>query len=519
MVNQLSLASGQVERLDLPPDDSVISCACGESFCSAACLEEALEGAHGILCVAADSHAGPLVRFKEHAIEANEIFLMAADTLCWCLQQEQLGRWVLPPSAVATPPSSPAQADVSMALPPPLNAMVCGDWVDVAAPASNPRNARVRTILREQLGESWELLREVFVGKVRAGTLPASPFARLLSQPGALHLFSALIGLFELNTIDVQAPSPLQHMLDVLAAAWRRSNGGAAAGMVGAAVEAAAPAGPPSDAEVLAQGRVFWAANKRLLAPLVRQHREEGMHGDDRCWAGDADEESEESEGTVEDEDEEGDETGKEGEGEVAGKDEPTDGSESSSERYGHRHASRARDGGMEKGSHRKDDPMASFEAFMTYVCSSGAVAPTPEAAHAPPASASSSASSPPPTPPAHPVHSPVSPASPSVLHAPAPGSPATVPASSHALRMPAPRPLFEPLRGRALFPRVACANHSCRPNTALLYEPATGPLRGRLVAVAPIRRGEEICISYIDQVGAMGKGCGVPRSGGGGRG
>lgn len=58
------------------------------------------------------------------------------------------------------------------------------------------------------------------------------------------------------------------------------------------------------------------------------------------------------------------------------------------------------------------------------------------------------------------------------------------------------PEPLPEPL-WTAIYPTISCFNHSCRPNTEVRF--LHDDHRGTAVATRRIARGEEVCISYID--------------------
>ena len=53
---------------------------------------------------------------------------------------------------------------------------------------------------------------------------------------------------------------------------------------------------------------------------------------------------------------------------------------------------------------------------------------------------------------------------------------------------------------GNALFLNHSCLNHSCKPNAEVVGGLAdTNDTRIRIVASKSIKKGEEICISYID--------------------
>ncbi|KAJ4458631.1 putative histone-lysine n [Paratrimastix pyriformis] len=410
--HQLLLACGEITRLDVPAAPS--ACSCGEAYCCDECREHARESAHRLLCVAAAraTETDPLMLFKEHAIENNEIFLLAGEVLSRFVGQVARGEWApLPPrgasqpaaaassvtdtAAAATPSSPSPRSEVEALLPPDLRTMVRGEWPEVAAPSCNPRNGKVRAILREQLEESWGYLRQALGAPHPELPPPAQEYLRRVLAEGALY--SELIGLFELNTIDINMASPLQALLCRMA-----------------------QQGPESPLAPL--GERLFGEHREALQNLVRMHAIQEQEQED---ASDADEDGEEED--EEDEEEEGE-------------DEDEDDEEHCG--CGHHHAGHA------KG--RKIPKPRTFADFLGYV------------AHAFP-------------------------------------SPAT--SDPLASLEPSQNPLFEPLRGRALFPRIARINHSCVPNAAVFY-PIGGdePLRARLVAVRPIVAGEEICISYIDE-------------------
>lgn len=56
---------------------------------------------------------------------------------------------------------------------------------------------------------------------------------------------------------------------------------------------------------------------------------------------------------------------------------------------------------------------------------------------------------------------------------------------------------LFPPFKGYGVFPIIATINHSCTPNTEVVF---IGGNTAHLVTLRPIARGEEITISYIDK-------------------
>ena len=57
----------------------------------------------------------------------------------------------------------------------------------------------------------------------------------------------------------------------------------------------------------------------------------------------------------------------------------------------------------------------------------------------------------------------------------------------------------FPPLDGTALFTVICCMNHSCTPNVEVLWDDTSKPLQAVVRSLKDIKRGEELCFSYID--------------------
>lgn len=66
---------------------------CGEIYCSKECSDQAWSSSHGLLCVGAITEAEapnhPLFRFKMHAVQTNEIFLLAADVVARLIRRHE----------------------------------------------------------------------------------------------------------------------------------------------------------------------------------------------------------------------------------------------------------------------------------------------------------------------------------------------------------------------------------------------------------------------------------------------
>lgn len=152
--NQLQLLSKQVSRQNafdstLSFDGDILlspicpcSQSCGELYCSDSCRTKHWANCHNLLCTGAipeeDSEDHPLVDFKIHAVQTNEIFLMCADIF-----------------AKVCNATSPVEMEQCLA---PFQTFVRNNWWDaaIAPPGTNP--VELRDILQGLVDDSFSKL-------------------------------------------------------------------------------------------------------------------------------------------------------------------------------------------------------------------------------------------------------------------------------------------------------------------------------------------------------------------------
>jgi hypothetical protein len=177
-----SVGSGS-DAVDAGPNDlsPVVPCrdACGEVYCSTACATKHWESCHCLLCTgkipdeSAQTH--PIMAFKIHACQTNEIFLMVADIFAGVVLRVEKG---------ATPEEAMA----------PYEGYVREHWWDAVA---NPDPILVQK-LKELVAQSWGFLSEA---------LHLS--ARNLHSILDMDYFSQTIGMFEQNNVGIQLTNPV----------------------------------------------------------------------------------------------------------------------------------------------------------------------------------------------------------------------------------------------------------------------------------------------------------------------
>lgn len=176
---------------------------CGELYCSVACRDRHWHR-HRLLCTGAiteeEAAASPLIRFKVHACETNEIFLLVADVFAKICSDVE--------AAAGMGAGAAAGETVEAALAP-YSRFVRNIWWDCVVDAGTTTVATTTTtssgssedlsaVLKRLVEESWALLREALNldGRGLAGVLSAEYFART-------------IGMFEQNNIGVRCSHPL----------------------------------------------------------------------------------------------------------------------------------------------------------------------------------------------------------------------------------------------------------------------------------------------------------------------
>ncbi|CBN78619.1 conserved unknown protein [Ectocarpus siliculosus] len=212
---------------------------CGEVYCSPRCRSEHWERCHRLLCVGpvpdeeAQSH--PLVEFRIHAMQTNEIFLLVGEVMAQIATAftEKVRE---KPGADGSGGDLDVDDEISAARAP-FADFVQEPWWDVAVardgrdktdgsspPPCTPDDgcngdenvcaaaAALPGTLRALCGESSALLRRAFARSV--GPLPAP-----LEQALTAEMFGRVVGMFEQNNVGIRAPSPIPEVLRELLSA------------------------------------------------------------------------------------------------------------------------------------------------------------------------------------------------------------------------------------------------------------------------------------------------------------
>jgi hypothetical protein len=129
---------------------------CGEMYCSESCAKQHWHSSHCLLCTGALEEDAPLVKFKVHAMENNEIFLMAADHFAnVCSEVDRTLAHVVDLNEKAVLAESVARAAVA-----PYSDFVRQLWWDVAIAPDGTDPVTLRASLVMMVDESWSLLNE-----------------------------------------------------------------------------------------------------------------------------------------------------------------------------------------------------------------------------------------------------------------------------------------------------------------------------------------------------------------------
>ncbi len=177
----------------------LVPCAmgCGEIYCSAVCRDAHWARGHCLLCVGpvpeSEAATHPLVLYKVHAMQSNEIFLLVADVVALILTRFEANG-----------------GDLATAMLP-FRDFVQRPWWEVATnpdPGSDPMV--FRTMLEGLVQEAAQLLGQALL------TRPGAPFAAHRGVVDPLFtpdFVAAVIGMFEQNNVGIQRPSPLPAFL------------------------------------------------------------------------------------------------------------------------------------------------------------------------------------------------------------------------------------------------------------------------------------------------------------------
>ncbi|CAM9805426.1 unnamed protein product [Ectocarpus sp. 8 AP-2014] len=220
---------------------------CGEVYCSPRCRSEHWERCHRLLCVGpvsdeeAQSH--PLVEFRVHAMQTNEIFLLVGEVMAQIATaftekvRDKLGAdgsggdFDDEISVARAPFADFVQEpwwDVAVARdgrdktdgssPPPCRSADGCNGDENACAAAPAAAAALPGTLRALCVESSALLRRAFARSV--GPLPAP-----LEQALTAEMFGRVVGMFEQNNVGVRAPSPIPEVLRELLSASSEGDG------------------------------------------------------------------------------------------------------------------------------------------------------------------------------------------------------------------------------------------------------------------------------------------------------
>ncbi|KAK1279409.1 Histone-lysine N-methyltransferase ATXR2 [Acorus gramineus] len=194
------------EKFSLPP---VISCLGGceeEHYCSKSCAEADWELFHSILCTGKSSRSlqrNALVKFVEHANKTNDIFILAAKAISFTiLRYKKLKITHLENQIQNTGLHEVARTSFSLLMEAwrPISMGFKKRWWDcIALPddIDSSREASFRMQIKELAFESLQLLKEAIFEK---------EYAPLFS----LEIYGHVIGMFELNNLDLVVASPVE---------------------------------------------------------------------------------------------------------------------------------------------------------------------------------------------------------------------------------------------------------------------------------------------------------------------
>lgn len=186
----LQLLSGKISRQEVSTSETsfVVPCrqGCGEVFCSKEC-ENNFWPSHSLLCtglIDENDEDHPLLQWKSHAVENNEIFLLVGDVISGILANPRLQEKV---------------EDFTMV-----------PWWDVVT-LSSPTNpmessevAALEASCKRLCEESADLLRQAFSSKNVSDDVVVTPL-----------FVSQIIGSFEQNSMGIRSRHPLcRHILE-----------------------------------------------------------------------------------------------------------------------------------------------------------------------------------------------------------------------------------------------------------------------------------------------------------------
>ncbi len=194
---QMKFLEGSIDRTnilqhDASSDFEIIPCKhnCGEMYCSSQCCELHHILSHKLLCTGLipeeEVDVSPLIKFKVHAVETNEIFLLVADIFAHICNAVHSG------------------CDIAIALSP-WEGYVKELWHECAVNPPDSDPTEFASTLKNLVSTSWSLLSDVLKLKDRQ-------LDSILSE----EYFSRTIGMFERNNVGVRLRNPVLNYIDNL---------------------------------------------------------------------------------------------------------------------------------------------------------------------------------------------------------------------------------------------------------------------------------------------------------------
>ena len=194
-LQRLALADAAVETPGLDEEDATfcetVTCVCGETYCSEACRTTAWAEQHSRLCVGTLEPDSPMVTFKNLALDANEVFLLAAKVYARVLNAYDALRETIADDAerarAAWEPFAVLQKSV---------------WWEMPDVEAGDREAFI-----ELAHEAVDLL------------AAAMPHDAVLAPMFSPDWFSHVMSMFEWNDIAIEIDSPVRDYLATMRAA------------------------------------------------------------------------------------------------------------------------------------------------------------------------------------------------------------------------------------------------------------------------------------------------------------
>eukprot|EP00392_Amoebophrya_sp_AT5.2_P013781 g13913.t1 len=183
-----SAAGGDSQKRQ-PTSPSMVTCVCGERYCSDACRQADFEHSHELLCVAAcSSTSDSLVSFKVHAMQEVETMILAAKVIAHMVQRRQ--KWL-------------------------QEQKVWG--VDPHAHGGPSGTGRMGFYPAGSAG--WELLKQHFATSFREAAVVNPELKADLEflfdeGTGGFTFWKRVMGLFEVCNLDIEIESPLKGFFD-----------------------------------------------------------------------------------------------------------------------------------------------------------------------------------------------------------------------------------------------------------------------------------------------------------------